>query len=92
MMEVKVDDTVAAQVRTVLLNMSPLHRDCPGDHGDLNLETLVAMLLEDVVLARRRPGSWEGANMTRVLRSHGYDPHRTRFAEPPTVDTPERDT
>jgi hypothetical protein len=42
-------------------------------HGPLTVERLAAMLLEDVALAIRRPGSWEGANMGTVLTSHGYD-------------------
>jgi plasmid replication initiation protein len=43
-----------------------------SSHGPLTIETLAAMLLEDVALAVRRPGSWEGANMGTVLASHGY--------------------
>jgi len=43
-----------------------------NSHGPLNLEKLVAMLLEDIALTRSRPGSWEGHNMLQVLRSHGY--------------------
>lgn len=41
-------------------------------HGPLTLETLVAMLLEDVALATRRPGSWEGSHMGCLLGAHGY--------------------
>lgn len=41
-------------------------------HGRLDMEVLARMLLEDVALAWRRPGSWEGANMSQVLASHGY--------------------
>jgi hypothetical protein len=33
---------------------------------------LIAILKDDVVLAVERPGSWEGANMRDVLRSHGF--------------------
>ncbi len=33
---------------------------------------LIAVLKEDVVSALDRPGSWEGANMIEVLRSHGF--------------------
>jgi hypothetical protein len=43
-----------------------------SSHGPLTVEKLAAMLLEDVALAIRRPGSWEGANMGTVLTSHGY--------------------
>jgi hypothetical protein len=31
------------------------------------------MLLEDVALSMRCPGSWEAANMRAVLGSHGYE-------------------
>ena len=42
-------------------------------HGRLDIETVAAMLLEDVALAQRRPGSWEGHNMLHiVLAAHGY--------------------
>ena len=46
----------------------------PGhcSHGPLTMKRLAAMLLEDVALAVRRPGSWEGANMLTVLQAHGY--------------------
>lgn len=43
-----------------------------NSHGSLDIKRLARMLLEDVALAVRRPGSWEGANMRQVLRSHGY--------------------
>lgn len=45
-----------------------------GDHGLLDLPKLAAMLLEDAALVQRRPGSWEGSNMARVLAAHGYEP------------------
>lgn len=41
-------------------------------HGPLDMEKLTTMLLEDVALMVRRPGSWEGANMAQVMQSHGY--------------------
>lgn len=43
-----------------------------NSHGPLDRHLLAQLLLEDVALAMRRPGSWEGANMLQVLRSHGY--------------------
>ena len=44
-----------------------------SSHGDLTtLDQVAKMLLEDVALAVRRPGSWEGSNMWQVLNSHGY--------------------
>lgn len=42
-------------------------------HGPLDMPKLTAMLLEDVALMVRRPGSWEGSNMAQVVSSHGYD-------------------
>jgi len=41
-------------------------------HGSLTMEKLSAMLLEEVALGVRCPGSWEGSNMITVLASHGY--------------------
>ena len=41
-------------------------------HGPLTTERLAEMLLEDVALVVRRPGSREGANMGRLLEAHGY--------------------
>lgn len=43
---------------------------CP--YQVLDLPRLAAMLLEDVALMVRRPGSWEGSNMAQVMASHGY--------------------
>ena len=42
-------------------------------HGPLDMPKLAALLLEDVALMVRRPGSWEGDNMAQVMSSHGYD-------------------
>lgn len=41
-------------------------------HGALTMKALAEMLMQDVALAVRRPGSWEGANMITVLQCHGY--------------------
>ena len=38
----------------------------------VNRARITKMLLEEVALAVRRPGSWEGARMTDLLTSHGY--------------------
>jgi hypothetical protein len=43
-----------------------------NSHGPLTLQRLLDMVAEDVGLSVTRPGSWEGANMRDVLRSHGY--------------------
>ena len=37
---------------------------------------LMQMLVEDVVQAAERPGSWEGANMLQVLTCHGLLEHQ----------------
>ena len=42
-------------------------------HDQLDMPKLTALLLEDVALMMRRPGSWEGSNMATVMASHGYD-------------------
>lgn len=55
---------------TVVLEAS--QRGDFNSHGPLDMKRLARLLLEDVALAVRRPGSWEGANMLQVLRSHGY--------------------
>lgn len=41
-------------------------------HGPLDMIVLAEMLMEDVALMVRRPGSWEGSNVHQVLTSHGY--------------------
>jgi hypothetical protein len=38
----------------------------------ISARVLLATLKEDVILAAKRPGSWEGANMRDVLRCHGF--------------------
>jgi hypothetical protein len=43
-----------------------------NSHGPLDMIVLAEMLLQDVALAVRRPGSWEGSNMIQVLICHGY--------------------
>ncbi len=42
-------------------------------HGALNIPSLLTMLAEDAAMVVTRPGSWEGANMTQVFTSHGYE-------------------
>lgn len=37
-----------------------------------SLDDLLSLLVADLALAARRPGSWEGANMLAVLEAHGY--------------------
>jgi hypothetical protein len=38
----------------------------------ISAQVLLDTLKEDVILAAKRPGSWEGANMRDVLRCHGF--------------------
>ena len=38
----------------------------------ISARVLLDTLKEDVILAAKRPGSWEGANMRDVLRCHGF--------------------
>ena len=44
----------------------------PFTKEPLTPEELTDVLKDDVVLAVKRPGSWEGANMRTVLQSHGF--------------------
>lgn len=55
-----------------LCNQVHSARDGANTHGQLTIETALAMLAEDLALTATRPGSWEGANMLQVLCSHGY--------------------
>ena len=41
-------------------------------HGKLTAKRLAEMLMQDVALANRRRGSWEGSKMGDLLSSHGY--------------------
>jgi hypothetical protein len=69
---VEISDELASDVnRAIALanNSDPNY----SSHGTLGFETLTRMLLEDVAMTVRRPGSWEGANMSQFLASHGYD-------------------
>lgn len=44
----------------------------PWNDDPVDAQALLETLKEDVILAVERPGSWEGANMRNVLRSHGF--------------------
>lgn len=63
----------AELIKKVLLHFNTEPVDELTTHGPLTMEKLAKMLLEDVALAWRRPGSWEGSNMINVLQSHGYN-------------------
>lgn len=68
---IEICDEDAALIRELLELTQDIERHgC--SHGPLTMKLLARMLLEDVALAVRRPGSWEGANMLRVLEAHGY--------------------
>jgi len=68
---VDIPKAVAVHVKA-FVDGTALHADRPNSHGVLTLETLAAMLLEDVGLAISRPGSWEGSKMCALLEAHGY--------------------
>jgi hypothetical protein len=67
--EIEISDDDA---RLIAQGLESMRHSEANTHGTLDLPRLAAMLLEDVALAVRRPGSWEGANMIQVLESHGY--------------------
>jgi len=62
--EIQIDDDTAIYINRFLGTQEP--------ETPLDTAGLTKMLLEDVALAVRRPGSWEGARMTDLLTSHGY--------------------
>ncbi len=70
---IEIDDQTAENlaelVRQINANAGP---EPFNSHGPLTVKKLAAMLLEDAGMVVSRPGSWEGANMADVLRSHGY--------------------
>jgi len=43
-----------------------------NSYGPLNMEILAEMLMRDVVLAVRRPGSLVGEQIVDILKAHGY--------------------
>jgi hypothetical protein len=44
-----------------------------GSHGQMTMDVLIKMLLQDVAAAMRDGGdSWQGCHMALVLREHGY--------------------
>lgn len=68
---IEISDADAADIKELLQRAN-----VSGDrntHGRLTMKRLAEMLMQDAALAVRRPGSWEGANMARVLASHGYE-------------------
>lgn len=69
--EIEIDDDIFADVERFLARQDP--ESGANTHGHLDVAGLVQMLLEDVVLTERRPGSWEGEKMDALLASHGYE-------------------
>lgn len=69
--ELEIADEAQAEVEAFIA-ATQNRADLFSTHGALDLATLLEMLLEDVALMVSRPGSWEGANMARVMASHGY--------------------
>ncbi len=48
-------------------------RDGGTTHGPLDVKLLLELLAEDAAMVISRPGSWEGAGMSALLNSHGYE-------------------
>jgi len=72
---IQVSDETAASLHELAVRCSEEEQRREGftSHGALSVAALMAMLAEDAAMVITRPGSWEGANMTQVLASHGYD-------------------
>lgn len=68
--QVEISDEDVKFIQTFLDHTRNSDQAC--SHGPLDIARLASMLMEDVALMVRRPGSWEGAGMAEVLRSHGY--------------------
>ena len=68
--EIQIDDDTAIYINRFLGTQEVESQ--ATTHGPLDTAGLTKMLLEDVALAVRRPGSWEGARMTDLLTRHGY--------------------
>ena len=69
---IEIRDEDAALIQEFLELTKSLDGTRCCSHGPLTMKLLASMLLEDVALAVRRPGSWEGAGMLSILRAHGY--------------------
>jgi hypothetical protein len=69
---IEISDDDAVHI-SKLLDLMALNGGEHNSHGTLTIKSLAEMLMQDVALAHRRPESWEGANMTDVLTSHGYE-------------------
>lgn len=65
-------DVSEEDLKLIERGLERMNRSDGNSHGPLDVQRLAAMLMQDVALAVRRPGSWEGSNMSQVLNSHGY--------------------
>ncbi len=68
---IEIPDDEAIFIKAAVARMA-LYDDRANTHEAVTIESLARMLLQDVALAIRRPGSWEGSLMAKVLASHGY--------------------
>jgi hypothetical protein len=69
-LEIEIDDDTAADISRFLAVQDMESQS--NTHGPLDMAGLATMLLEDVALVVRRPGSWEAQHMGALLASHGY--------------------
>ena len=75
-LEIEIDDDTAMYINRFLDEMQDKKSEA-STHGVLDMAGLARMLLEDVALAVRRPGSWESEKIWSLLISHGYQPRGT---------------
>jgi len=72
---IEVSATLALTLETLAQRCTAIDQQRGGatTHGPLIVTDLLTMLAEDCAMTLTRPGSWEGANMARVLAGHGYE-------------------
>ncbi|MDE0853929.1 MAG: hypothetical protein OSA97_05865 [Nevskia sp.] len=64
-------DVREEDLRDIERGLARMNHSDGNSHGPLDVHRLAGMLLQDVALAVRRPGSWEGDHMSQLC-SHGY--------------------
>ncbi|SAK90120.1 hypothetical protein AWB75_06270 [Caballeronia catudaia] len=59
--ELELDDSVHAALRSVVARCNAAHKSSGGanTHGELNVKKLLTLLAEDAAMMQSRPGSWE---------------------------------